>query len=331
VILVGAGRHGLSAHLPALAACRSLRLAGIVDTKERIAQLSEIPAVTVPMYDSLGPVLAGVKPDLAIVATPHDSHVPLAEGLLRARVPTLLEKPPARSAPELATLLTLSQDLGTPLATSLPLHYRDSSRAFARELRSPRLTDAEVDIRADVPSWPGTDNWRLSRERAGGGVLIDLGYHYLELLVACLGLPDDRSVLLTREAGLRGDVEDGDVEDEARVSLRFAARRLQVQVRLRSAPGLAKGRELSITRGGRLLYQSSESGAAGTGPAAGQARGPRPAAATAQLAALVRSGFLDGQGGWAQALRRQHTVMVLLDDLYAAAGHLAGLPERTPA
>ena len=58
------------------------------------------------------------------MATPHDSHVPLAQGLLRAGVPTLLEKPPARSAPELATLLKLSQELQTPLATSLPLHYR---------------------------------------------------------------------------------------------------------------------------------------------------------------------------------------------------------------
>ena len=326
MILVGAGRHGLSAHLPALAACRSLRLTGIVDTKERIAQLSGIPAVTVPMYDSLGPVLAGLRPDLAIVATPHDSHVPLAEGLLAARVPTLLEKPPARSAPELATLLRLSQDTGTPLATSLPLHYRDSSRAFARELRSPRLTDAQVDIRADVPSWPGTGNWRLSRERAGGGVLIDLGYHYLELLVACLGRPDDRSVLLTREAGLRGDVE-----DEARVSLWFAARRLRVQVRLRAAPGLAKGRELSIIRDGTVLHRSSESGAAGTARAGRQRPGPQPTPAAAQLAALVRSGFLDGQGGWAQALHRQHTVMVLLDDLYAAAGQMAGLPQRTPA
>src|SRR5260370_24498438 len=120
VILVGAGRRGLGAHLPALDTCSHLRLTGIVDTKERIAQLQEIPALTVPMYDSLDPVLAGPGADLAIVATPHDSHVPLAHELLRARVPTLLEKPPARSAPELATLLQLSQDLQTPLATSLP-------------------------------------------------------------------------------------------------------------------------------------------------------------------------------------------------------------------
>ena len=45
VILVGAGRRGLGAHLPALDACGYFRLAGIVDTKERIARLREIPAL----------------------------------------------------------------------------------------------------------------------------------------------------------------------------------------------------------------------------------------------------------------------------------------------
>ena len=83
-------------------------------------------------------------------------------------VPTLLEKPPARSAPELATLLRLSRRRRTPLATSLPLHYRYPR--FIAHLGSPELTDAEVSIRPDVASWPGAGSWRLSRERAGGGV-----------------------------------------------------------------------------------------------------------------------------------------------------------------
>lgn len=322
VILIGAGRRGLGAHLPALDAGGHFRLTGIIDTNERIARLREISALTVPMYDSLEPVLAGQRPDLAIVATPHDSHVPLAKRLLRAGVPTLLEKPPARSAPELATLLKLSQELQTPLATSLPLHHQDGYQRFIRLLSSLELTDAEVSIRASVTSWQGTDSWRLSRERAGGGVLIDLGYHYLELIVACLGAPDGKSVLLTRapDAGC-------EVEDEAQVSLWFAERRLQVQLWLRAGPETAKGSELSIRRDGALVYHGSAGGPVGTAPGRERDRGqlpPTPAAA--QLEALVASGFLDGQGDWHHMLHRQHAVMLLLDDLYASAEYVAGLP-----
>lgn len=318
VILVGAGRRGLGAHLPALDTCGYFRLAGIIDTKERIAQLREISALTVPMYDSLDPVLAGQRPDLAIVATPHDSHVPLAEQLLGAGVPTLLEKPPARSAPELARLLKLSKELQTPLATSLPLHYQGGYQPFLRMLGSPELTDAEVSIRASVTSWHGADSWRRSLERAGGGVLIDLGYHYLELIVACLGEPDRRSALLTGAPGTGCEVE-----DKAWVSLRFEKRRLRVQLWLQSGPRAAKGSELSIRRDGELVYH----GSANAAPEGGLDRdSPQPTPAAAQLAALVASGFLDGRGDWQQMLDRQQDVMRLLDDLYAGAEYVACLP-----
>jgi predicted dehydrogenase len=323
VILVGAGRRGLSAHLPALDASCHLRLTAIIDINERIEQLKQIPALTVPMYDSLDPVLAGRRPDLAIVATPHDSHVPLARELLRSGIPTLLEKPPARSAAELGTLLRLSEDLQTPLATSLPLHYRDSYQGFIRQLCSPELTDVEVSIRASVPSWHGRDSWRLSRERAGGGVLIDLGYHYLELLVACLGEPDIKSALLTSAFDTRCEVE-----GEALVSLWFAKRNVRVELWLYSGHEAAKGSELSISRGGAPLYHSSQGGASDAAPGPAQDGGsPPPTPAAAQLEALVMSGFLDGRGDWYRTLCRQHTVLLLLDDLYAGAEHVASLPE----
>jgi predicted dehydrogenase len=344
VILVGAGRRGLNAHVPAVAACADLQLAGIVDTNERIAQLRDVPELAVQMYDDLDSALAGCAPDLAIVATPHDSHVPLAQQLLRARVPTLLEKPPARSETELATLLDLSLKLRTPLATSLPLHYQDQHQRFTDLLCGPNLTDAEVSIRATVRTWHGAGSWRLSPERAGGGVLIDLGYHYLELLVACLGEPDGKSVLLTSPLGTRREVE-----SEAQVSLWFAERRLQVELWLHSAPVSAGGSELTIRKGGELRYPSpaDEPGEVTVGH--GRISDPLPTPAAAQLNALVTDGFLDGRGGWELALRRQQTVMRLLDELYEDAEPMAcqpetaslpnvaclteptGLPERTPA
>lgn len=323
VVLIGAGRRGLGAHLPALHNCGSLSLAGIVDTTERIAQLRGTPTLTVPMYDSLDSALVELKPDLAIVATPHDCHAPLAEELLRAGVPTLLEKPPARSAPELGRLLSLSHELRTPLATSLSLHSRRRYQRFIRLLRSPALTDAEVSIRASVPSWQGVDSWRLSRQRAGGGVLIDLGYHYLELLVACLGGPARMSVLLTHAEDARSEVE-----GEALVSLWFADRRLQIQMWLQAWPDSPRGYELSIARGGVSAYHASDAGPAGISPSAADpaSPSPSPSPAAAQLNSLVASGFLDGRGDWYQTLCRQHLVMELIDKLYACADHIACPP-----
>jgi perosamine synthetase len=325
VILIGAGRRGLGAHVPALAASRALRLTAIVDTPERLAVLRATSELDVPMYGSLSSGLATARPDLAIVATPHDSHVRLAGSLLRAGIPTLVEKPPARNASELAELVQTSNDYRTPLATVLPLRYKAEYQHFARLLRSRDLTDARVDIKADVPTWPGIGNWRLSREHAGGGVLIDLGYHYLDLLMACLGRPESRSAQL-RTQGQSGDA----VEDQATVSLWFHARRLTVSIRVRSGTTLVRRSDLLITKNGNVIYSNSDPVRSSVdGQVSPESVLPGDGTLT-QLNSLLSAGFLQGRGEWDKSLAMQIEVLSLVDDLYANADHVASVAGRMP-
>jgi perosamine synthetase len=326
-MLVGAGRRGLSAHVPALTASQDLRLTAIVETPERLAALRGAPDLDVPMHDSLASGMAASGPQLAIVATPHDSHVLLSRSLLEAGIPTLVEKPPARNAAELRELMQTSRDHRTPLATVLPLYYKPKYQHFARLLRSPNLTDASICIHADVPSWPGVDNWRLSREHAGGGVLIDLGYHYLDLLLTCLGQPDGSYAQLRTRAPA-GDA----VEDEAAVSLWFHSRRLEVSIRVRSGAELRKRNELLIIKNDKVIYSSSDPPQT---PASGRAAlgsAPPPGRDTlAQIDALLSVGFLSGRGEWHGSLRSQLQVLSLVDNLYATADHVANFAGRIPS
>jgi Oxidoreductase family, NAD-binding Rossmann fold/Oxidoreductase family, C-terminal alpha/beta domain len=320
VLLVGAGRRGLTALVPALGASKPMQLAAIVETPQRIAELQTMPELALPLYDSIDSALATCTPHLAIVATPHDSHVPLAIRLLEAHIPTLLEKPPARNCREFSGLIQASDDNQTPLTTVLTLHYQSRFKDFIRTLRSPALTDAKVFITADVPSWPGIGHWRQSRVRAGGGVLMDLGYHYLELLVTCLGLPDRVAVKLRAQAATDG------VEDQAHASLYFAARRIAIDIRLRSGTDLARRSELLILRDREPIFASASS------PPCAQSQrsagAPVPSAAIAQLTSLLGTGFLTGGGPWRKTLARQVKVLSLLDQMYAGAEYIAQVSER---
>lgn len=323
VVLVGAGRRGVSAHIPALQRHTSLELAAIVDTADRVNELSLAAKLAVPMYENLDACLSAMRPSLAIVATPHDSHVTLTSNLLQARVPTILEKPPARNLSEFNELVNFTNNYGTPLATALPFHFQNRYRGFIRSLKSPVLTDAQVLVRADVPSRPGVGNWRLSRERAGGGVLIDLGYHYLELIMACLGWPNLSSAHLTTSNSPRNDVE-----HEARVSLRFEARRISVSISLRSGFDLERRNELSILKNGQSIYTSSAQTTSQMRDNTPSGCAPAPAsAAFSQLSSLVHEGFLTGRGGWQRALGVQMKVMRLLDELYSNAHLSADISE----
>jgi predicted dehydrogenase len=324
VVLIGAGRRGLDIHIPALAASRSLRLTAIVETPQRLAALRAKPGLDVPIHHNLASGLAVGDPDLAILAAPPDSNVRLARSLLEAGIPTLIEKPPARNAPELAGLIRTSKDHQTPLATILPLRYKAEYQPFVRRLRSPGLTGAMVEINADVASRPGIDNWRLSREHAGGGVLIDLGYHYLDLLIASLGRPDSSSAQLRTQGS-----SDDAVEDEASVSLSFHERRLIASIRLRSGPGLTKNSELLITKNDKIVYSSSDPMQSAAEDQGSRGRTQRVGSATmTQLRALLKSGFLEGRGEWNEELAMQLEVLSLVDDLYATADRVPGLGGR---
>ena len=315
-ILIGAGRRGLGAHLPALLGNRLVELVSIVDTPERIAELRATARLAVPMFESLDEALGAQCPDFAIVATPHDSHAPLALTLLSHGVPTFLEKPPARNGSEFALLVQASQSYRTPLAVLRPFLHEPRRRQFIRMLRSTALTDAVITVQADVPSWTGHGDWRRSRERAGGGVLIDLGYHFLDTLVTCIGRPD------VGLAQLRSLDRPGAVEDEAVVQLRFDDRRIAAELSLRCRAGLPRRGELTIADKDRRILYSSSSQHAGA-RAASESAMQAIYALRRQVTLLLLNGFLDGRDGWLAKLLAQTEVMALLAEIYAEAARPA--------
>ncbi|MHB1595944.1 MAG: Gfo/Idh/MocA family protein [Streptosporangiaceae bacterium] len=313
VLLVGAGRRGLDIHVPALLGNPAMRLGAVVDTPERAILLRSSAGPGVPVHHSVDDAVAAEAPDLALVATPHDSHVPLALSLLRHRIPTLLEKPPARTSHEFAQLRRASQHYATPLAVLRPFLYEIRRRQFIRLLRSVNLADVEIEIQADVPTWAGIGEWRRSKERAGGGVLIDLGYHYLDIVISCLGPPDVIS------ANLGGRTSYGDVEDEATVDMQFHSRNINVAMAFRCGADLKRRGDITIASGQRVVYASGSNREARTEPPADAPSKAATWAIRRQLNSLLATGFLEGRGDWLPSLSGHAQVMSLLDELYAAA------------
>jgi predicted dehydrogenase len=313
VLLVGAGRRGLGTHVPALLGNPVMRLGAIVDTPERAILLRSSAGPGVPVHHSVDDAVAAEAPDLALVATPHDSHVPLALSLLRHRIPTLLEKPPARTSHEFAQLRRASQHYATPLAVLRPFLYEVGKRQFIRLLRSAHLADVEIKVQADVPAWPGIGEWRRSKKRAGGGVLIDLGYHYLDIVISCLGRPDAVSANLGRRE------THGEVEDMAAVNMQFLSRNINVAMTFRCGADLKRRGDITIASGQQVVYASCSNREDRPEPPGSAPSKAATWAMRRQINSLLATGFLQGRGDWLPNLSRHAQVMSLLDELYAAA------------
>jgi predicted dehydrogenase len=199
--LVGCGAAAEHLHLPAIRRVLGADAIWLVDPDLRrarsLARRRDHVAAT------HGEVLGEV--DAAIVAVPNDLHVPVAGDLLRAGVRVLCEKPLGRNAAEVRALAAAADAGGATLAVG---HFRRffSSSRLAREaideLGSPR---AFAVTEGSVFGWDAHSAYSLDPQRAGGGVLLDVGTHVLDQLRLILGDLELRDYLDDAHGGLEAD------------------------------------------------------------------------------------------------------------------------------
>ncbi|WP_036499790.1 Gfo/Idh/MocA family protein [Nocardia aobensis] len=306
VLLVGAGKRGLETYYPAMAAMADMAVVAIVEERHRAWSLQR-SVMEVPVFENLADAVRIVRPDLAVVATPHDTHLPIGIALLRAGVPTLIEKPLVTKATDLVLLRRAAIDFETPLAPLLSMRHSEFGMAIVTAFGA-QHGPAEFMIDVKVPFDPGVHGWRTDRSRSGGGVLIDLGYHYFDLINLCLGTPTiAHAVLDSRGAEARA------CEREARISLEYASTGIRVQLLLGAWSRRESRRRLMVRDG------------AAPGPGGWSSVPVVPARASAhavsdpvlvQIRDLVEAGFLTGQGNWRAALYEQESVLALIESLY---------------
>ncbi|SDQ29784.1 Gfo/Idh/MocA family protein [Thermostaphylospora chromogena] len=179
------------------------------------------------------PDAAALRPgevDLAVIAVPNHQHARVAADLLIRGVPVFVEKPVCLSTAEADTLAEAERMGGAVLLAGSAARYRADVRTLyglAAGLGPIRHVDAAW-VRAK--GVPGMGGWFTSRRLAGGGALIDLGWHLLDAVAPLVGPGGYREVLGSVSGDFVGgeawaaawrydDVPvhaDGDVEDTAR-------------------------------------------------------------------------------------------------------------------
>ncbi len=133
-------------------------------------------------------VLSDPAVNAVYVATPPDSHASYALACAEAGKPCYVEKPMARHTPECERMLTAFGEAGLPLFVA---YYRRALPRFlhvATLLRERRIgTPLTVTVRYSRHRSREDVGWRFEPERSGGGLLMDLGSHTLDVLDFLLG------------------------------------------------------------------------------------------------------------------------------------------------
>lgn len=199
VLLVGfAGQQGQE-YLPIVR--RHAEIAGGVDPSPAAAQLARREGF--PLYRGLGTALHTADFDTAVVTVPHSEHFPLGRMLLEAGKHVLKEKPFAVTEVQARELTALVERADRSLFTLVQRGFNPVFR-FARE-QLPRIGEPywfSYDYHLNLPA--PTSGWRAAEHTALGGVLLDMGYHLLDVVSALFPAPAELwSAFVHRSAEMR--------------------------------------------------------------------------------------------------------------------------------
>ena len=150
---------------------------------EDFARRHDVPR----FYDDADALVGDPNVDAVYVATPPGTHLELALRVCRAGKPAYVEKPMARNYDECVAMVRAFEQARVPLFVA---YYRRGLERFrfARDIvgsgRIGKVSgvrycySAPHHARLDPLALP----WRVRAEHAGGGLLLDLGSHTLDIL-----------------------------------------------------------------------------------------------------------------------------------------------------
>jgi predicted dehydrogenase len=152
--------------------------------------------------------------DIVSVCTPNFLHPPMAIAALEAGKHVLCEKPIARAAADGETMVQAAKASGRALEIVFNRRHRGDMKALKSAIDEGmlgRIYHAKV-------SWmrrngiPGMGGWFTNRDMSGGGPLIDLGIHLIDMALFLMGEPEVASVSAATyaELGPRGRGSRGD-------------------------------------------------------------------------------------------------------------------------
>jgi oxidoreductase len=187
-VLIGLGWSGREIWLSRLLARDDYEVVAAVDPDP--AKRETFTATTGrPAFADIDALQAGAA-DLALVAAPNHAHAPLARSLLMRGFATFVEKPVCITTAEANALADAEQTGGGLLLAGSASRYRaDVVQLLKLVPELGRLRNVDLTwIRArGVPQSRG---WFTHRAQAGGGVLLDLGWHLLDVLEEIVGAVD---------------------------------------------------------------------------------------------------------------------------------------------
>ena len=189
--IIGSGGIAQGAHMTGYQAASDLcEMVAVSDVNETVANEAAGKFGITKIYTDYKDLLADPEIDAVSVCTPNKFHLGPTVDALHAGKHVLCEKPLGMNAEECKEMCRAARDTGKMLQVGLNMRFGGSSVAAKQYIDGGNMGDiyfarAQALRRRGVPAW----GVFIDKEKQGGGPLIDIGVHILDLTLFMMGYP----------------------------------------------------------------------------------------------------------------------------------------------
>jgi predicted dehydrogenase len=200
---VGVGFAGLglvgNAMLDNLPHVPRLRVAAVQDANAALAaELAERHAS--PWHgERFDDLLELSSVDAVVISTPNICHIPQAQAALRAGKAVLVQKPLATSAEQARATVELAEAAGQVLLVDYSYRLLETAAVLQNAVGEIGTIQTASAVFHNTSGPGGGRVWFLDPELSGGGALMDLGVHLLDMLLWVIRPETARLDRITRE------------------------------------------------------------------------------------------------------------------------------------
>ena len=231
VVLIGYGYAGRVFHAPLIRAVQGLSLDFVAsrDAAKVHADLPDVEVIDDPLRAA-----TDQRADLVVIASPNDSHAPLARAALQAGRNVVVDKPFTLSLVEARELAMLADETGRLLSVFQNRRWDTDYLSIRQAVEQGAIGELmHLESRLERFRPQVRERWR-EQAGPGSGVLWDLAPHLIDQVIQLLGWPD------FVQASTASQRKGAQTDDWAHVVLGFGERRAILQLGMLAAGGGAR-------------------------------------------------------------------------------------------
>jgi predicted dehydrogenase len=196
--IIGCGGIANGKHMPSLAKLTQVEMVAFCDIEVERAEEAALKYGTegAAIYEDYKELLKDKTIDVVHVCTPNDSHADITVAALEADKHVMCEKPMAKTAGDARRMVEAAKRTDKKLTIGYQNRFRTDSQYLHKvcelgDLGDVYLAKAHAIRRRAVPTW----GVFLDEEKQGGGPLIDIGTHALDLTLWMMNNYKPKAVL----------------------------------------------------------------------------------------------------------------------------------------